>query len=108
MESIQTGDLKTLLSNENDLVLVNTLDAKHFDQTRLPSSINIPQAQDDFVERVEEVVGDKSRPVVVYCASSECDSSTKGAEKLDEAGFSRVIDYEPGAEGWRESGEQLA
>lgn len=108
MQSIQTDDLKTLMSSKDDLLLVNTLDTEHFDQTRLPGSINVPQSQDDFTQKVEEVAGAKSRPVVVYCASSGCDSSTKGAEKLEQAGFSKVMDYEAGAKGWRKAGESLA
>jgi rhodanese-related sulfurtransferase len=107
MQSIQTGDLKTLLSSESDLLLVNTLDPEHFDDTRLPASINIPQSQPQFADKVEAAAGDKSRPVVVYCASSDCNSSTKGAQKLEEAGFAQVIDYEPGAKGWKDAGEQL-
>lgn len=32
------------MSGEDDLMLVNTLDAEHFDETRTPGSINIPQS----------------------------------------------------------------
>lgn len=108
MKSIQTDELKTLMSREDDLTLINTLDAKHFNETRIPGSINVPQSEDGFAEKVEQAVGGKSQPVVVYCASQECNSSTQAAEKLDDAGFSQVIDYEPGAKGWQESGESIA
>ncbi|KAA5545387.1 rhodanese-like domain-containing protein [Roseiconus nitratireducens] len=107
MQAIQTGDLKTLMSAEENLMLVNTLDQEHFDKTRIPGAINIPQSQDQFAEKVEAATGDKSRPVVVYCASADCNSSTKAAKKLDAAGFSQVLDYEVGAKGWKDSGESL-
>jgi rhodanese-related sulfurtransferase len=62
---------------------------------------------DDFVERVEELVGHKDYPVVVYCADEGCSSSERAAEKLDQAGFTSVFDYSGGAQEWREAGEHV-
>lgn len=108
MKPIDTNDLKQLRQNNDQLLLVNTLDPDHFDQTRIPGSINIPQSQDDFAAKVQQQATDRSQPVVVYCASEDCPSSTHAAEKLDRAGFSNVMDYEAGAKGWSKAGESLA
>jgi rhodanese-related sulfurtransferase len=107
MKKITTEQLKSFKETNRDFLLVNTLDPEHFDKTRIADAVNIPQSQDDFAEQVAQVTTSKQRPVVVYCASEECDSSTKAAEKLEAAGFSDVYDYEGGARAWQEAGEQV-
>ncbi|WP_233902925.1 rhodanese-like domain-containing protein [Stieleria maiorica] len=99
--------MKTLKAENKDFLLVNTLDAKHFAQTRIPDSINIPLSQGGFTDKVLNTAGSKQKLVVVYCASDDCDSSTKAAKELDDAGFN-VADYEGGAAAWKASGEPLA
>jgi len=42
--------------------------------------------------------------VVVYCANAECDASPKAAERLEEAGFTDVVDYQGGTQSWEEAG----
>jgi rhodanese-related sulfurtransferase len=105
MKAIGTQELKKMLDHEERLTLVNTLAEEHFTQTQIPGAINIPQDSDDFVQRVEQAAGGRDRPVVVYCASAQCDSSTQGAQKLEAAGFSEVYDYEEGAKAWQEAGQ---
>ena len=56
----------------------------------------------DFASRVEQEAGGKNKPVVVYCASSHCNSSEKAAEKLEVAGFTAVSRYTGGAAAWQE------
>jgi len=107
MQTISTEELKTLREQDSNLTLINTLPEEHFAQTQIPGSQNIPLESDDFVEQVEKAAGGKDQKVVVYCASTECDSSPKAARKLEEAGFTDVVDYEGGAKAWQESGEKL-
>ena len=51
---------------------------------------------------VEQEAGGKDKSVVVYCASSHCNSSEKAAKKLEEAGFTAVSRYTGGAAAWQE------
>lgn len=107
MTTINAQELKKMKDQEGAL-LVNTLDPEGFAATNIPGSVNIPQAQDDFVKQVEAKTKSKDQPIVVYCASEECNSSPQAAQKLENAGFARVYDFEAGAEGWKEAGEALA
>ncbi|REK18771.1 MAG: rhodanese-like domain-containing protein [Planctomycetota bacterium] len=107
MQPIDVDALRVMLTSERRPTVINTLAPENFAQTRIPDSINIPQDQDDFAERVKEAAGGLEKPVVVYCASEQCQSSAKAAEKLDEAGFTEVYDFEGGAKAWREAGESL-
>lgn len=108
MKKISAEQLKAMRDRNEDFLLVNTLDEEHFEMTRIPGAINLPQSHDDFVRRVEERAGGKDKQVVVYCANTECESSKQAAKKLDEAGFTNVYDFEDGAKGWKDAGEKLA
>lgn len=108
MNTITTEQLQQKLQGSSDALLVNTLDAEHFEKTKIPGSINIPQSNDDFPSQVEQAAGSKEKEVIVYCASESCSSSPHAAEKLEKAGFTSVSDYEQGAEGWKEAGHELA
>jgi len=88
---------------ENSLTLVEVLGEDYYRKFHLPGAINVPLG-DDFDERIESAVPDKSRPVVVYCQNKDCDASPKAAERLDKLGYEEVYDYEAGKDDWREAG----
>ncbi len=102
MKSITRDELNKLIEQRKDFVLINVLAPEHFNRQHIPASINIPVDSDDFVENVERIAGNKGRDVVVYCASFVCDASSQAAEKLDQAGFTKVYDYEGGSKDWFE------
>ena len=102
MHTITAQDLKHMRDRGEDFLLVNTLPAEMFNETRIPGAVNIPEKDGDFAERVEQRAGGKEKTVVTYCVSAECDSSQKGAYKLEAAGFEDVWKFEEGAEGWKE------
>jgi rhodanese-related sulfurtransferase len=106
MKTITTDGLKALQGQNGDLTLVNTLSAEAFGKTKLPGAVNVPLSDRDFAAHVEQIAGGKDKPVVVYCASQECDSSEKAAQKLEAAGFTAVSRYTGGAAAWqKEVGE---
>ena len=83
-----------------DFVLINVLSPADFRDRHIRTSVNVPVADEGFVETVERISGSKQRKLVVYCASSDCDASPKAARKLEEAGFEDVYDYEGGSADW--------
>ena len=103
MKTITTEDLKALKDQNGDLTLVNTLAAEAFQKTKIPGAINVPLASNDFASQVEQEAGGKDKPIVVYCASQQCDSSEKAARKLESAGFTSVSRYTGGAAAWQEA-----
>lgn len=106
MKTITTEELINLQDNDEIFTLVNTLAANEFQKTKIPGAINVPQESEDFVTRVEEYAGGKDQPIVVYCASRQCNSSEQAAQKLEEAGFTDVARYTDGAAAWqKEVGE---
>jgi rhodanese-related sulfurtransferase len=102
MNTITALELKQMRDRGEDFLLINSLPAEMFAETKIPGAVSIPQEDDDFVKRVEQRAGGKEKPIVVYCMSETCDSSQKAAEKLEAAGFEDVWKFPGGAEGWKE------
>jgi rhodanese-related sulfurtransferase len=104
MQTISTKQLKTMRDEHEDVPVINVLSSEDFQREHIPDSRNIPVGDDAFASKVEDAVGGKSKPVIVYCASTDCDASPKAAQKLEKAGFRKVYDYEGGMKAWREAG----
>jgi rhodanese-related sulfurtransferase len=107
MKTITTDELKAAVATTAGVTLINTLGADAFEKTRIPGAINIPLESGDFASRVEQEAGGKDKPVVVYCANQQCNSSEKAAQKLEAAGFTAVSRYTGGAAAWDKEAEEV-
>lgn len=107
MKTITTEDLKALKDQNKNVTLVNTLAAESFQKTMIPGAINVPLDSNDFAARMEHEAGGKNKPIVVYCASQQCDSSEKAARKLESVGFTAVSRYTGGAAAWQQEAEEV-
>jgi len=104
MKTISTKELQRLREKKQSVPIINVLPNEYFAKQHIAGSVNIPLEDENFISQVENEVGDKSEPVVVYCANTECDASPKAAKQLEEAGFNQVLDYEEGMKGWKDAG----
>lgn len=69
-------------------VVVDVRTPAEFDGGHLPQATNIPI--DQFPQRLAEVAGgDKTKPVVVYCASGG--RASKAKAQLEAAGYTNVV-----------------
>ena len=102
MQTISAQELKQKLDRNEDFVLLNVLDEDSFQKEHIPQSGNIPLDEENFVEKVEQNAGSKDAEIILYCASVECPASEKAYEKLEEAGFSNLYEYEGGMKTWKE------
>ncbi len=103
MKTLTAKELKRMRDRNEDMALVNVLSEQDFDEKHIPGSANVPLEQENFAAGVQRVAGDKGRPVVVYCASRDCPASEKAAKKLEQAGFTNVMDFEDGVKGWEDA-----
>ena len=79
------------------------LDVREQDEVErgiIPGAVHLSRAH--FESRVEDVVPDKSRPVVVYCASGV--RSLFAAKTLQEFGYENVASMDGGFNAWRDLG----
>lgn len=104
MNTLTTKQLQKARDEQQSLPIINVLPREHYQKQHIAGSVNIPLEDQNFLERVEGEAKSKSNPLVVYCASTECDASPKAAKKLEDAGFTRVYDYEEGTKGWSDAG----
>jgi rhodanese-related sulfurtransferase len=110
MHAIKTIDargLRQMLDNKEDVLLLNVLGQEAFERAHIPESRNIPADAPNFVQTVEEAAGSKTRRIVVYCASTECQASPTAARKLKDAGFTNVVDFEGGMKAWKDAGYEV-
>jgi len=108
VKNIDANELKDRMQRDGNTMVIDVLPKDHYDKEHVPGSINVPLGASRFVEAVEGVVEDKDQPVVVYCASHDCDLSPKAAERLEEAGFTNVADFDGGIQEWKQRGYEVA
>jgi rhodanese-related sulfurtransferase len=106
MKTITTEQVEKLQSDDQDALIIDVLPEDSYTKSHIPGTESIPLSN-DFASEVENKAGSKDKPVVVYCASPDCDASPKAAQHLEAAGFSDVYDYEGGMKAWLQSGHKL-
>lgn len=108
MKSLTATEFDEKFGSNDNAVVINVLSADSFNKEHIPGSINIPLESPDFLERVARKVKGKNAEIVVYCAKTECSASERAAEKLTEAGYTRVYDFTGGMKEWKDSGHNIA
>ncbi|HZJ71899.1 MAG TPA: rhodanese-like domain-containing protein [Planctomycetota bacterium] len=102
MNTIDAKTLKQWQADHRSFLLLDVLNADSFAKDHIPGSVNVPLDAPDFAQQVERLAGDKARAIVTYCASMECDASTRAARQLNAAGFTDVTDFKGGLKEWNE------
>lgn len=97
--TISKEELKRKIDGGGNCQIVNVLSPEYYHLGFIKGSLRIPVAE--LEKRSGEL--DRSREVIVYCASSECHASRLAAEKLDQLGF-HASAYEGGIKEWKEAG----
>ena len=107
MQPLTKEELKTMFDNDDDFVLVNVLGREAFEKAHIPMSLNIPGSE-DLVPRMKHAEPDTMRKLVLYCANFDCQASPNAAEKLRQAGYTNVFDFEGGMKDWQDAGYPVA
>ena len=103
-ETITANELKEKMDRGDDFILVDTLGERSYQRAHVPGAVSIDAHGEDFVEKVRAQVPEQDAEIVVYCASFECQLSPEAAQKLADAGYTNVLDYEGGLKDWAEHG----
>ena len=90
------------IDNDSDLKLIEVLSKESFRESHLPGAVNIPG--DRIRDTIDEIIGGKDEPVVVYCANPSCTASDRAAELLTGMGYNNVYHYRGGKQHWTEGG----
>ncbi len=101
---ITTTELKTMLDEELDMVLIDIRTAAEIQnmdgKINAPQNVHIPRGWLEF--RVQRVALSKETPIVVYCGGGL--RSPLAAKTLQDMGYSNVKNYSQGFFGWKKAG----
>lgn len=103
--TISRDELRHKLDAGEDFVLVEALPRKYWAKGHIPGALNLPH---DRIETLaSELLPDKDREVVVYCADTACRNSEIAANALTDLGYSKVLEYVEGKADWEAAGYHL-
>jgi len=102
VKQISRDEVKQHLDRGNQIILVEALPEKYYNDSHLPGAIQIDHHEVN--EKAPSLLADKESKIVVYCANTECQNSTKGARALDGLGYTNVFEYAEGKQDWLEAG----
>ncbi len=106
METIDKDQLTAMQDSREDLLIVEVLGEDDYKTYHLPGAINVP-LNEGFAQAIQEAVGQKDRPVVVYCSDENCPASAKAGRWMEQLGYSEVYDYGGGKKDWQTTGGKL-
>ena len=122
VKAVKTGDynlmsvdeLKKAIDGKEEMVLVDTMPAKSFEKSHIPSAVNavLPVKVEDVKPEEKaaflKALGDnKDKKIVVYCGFVGCERSHVGAVLAKEAGFKNVYRFPGGIAAWVDAGNSV-
>ncbi|WP_452227912.1 MULTISPECIES: rhodanese-like domain-containing protein [unclassified Lacinutrix] len=96
---VSTQEMQSLLKM-GQVQLVDVRTPKEFKSGYIDNAQNIDYKSPTFAQDILKL--DKEKPVLLYCHSGG--RSAKCAEKLQEAGFTKIYDLEGGISRWKHDG----
>ena len=108
MKKIGREELRQWIEANRRFILIDALPEESFAVDHLPGAYNVSEEDSHFEDKVEDIMPDKSEPVVVYSANSDGKISPRAAKRLELAGYNNIYDYEAGKEDWQKAGYKIS
>src|SRR5690349_25040408 len=102
IREVTAAEAEQLLGAETRPVLVDVRERDEYEQGYIPGAVHIPRG--NLESRIDNAVGDRSRPVIIYCAQGN--RSAYAAKTLAELGFEDVVSLRGGFADWKENGHE--
>src|SRR6266446_177920 len=90
-------EVRNRISNGRGYTLLDVREKEEYREGHLDGAISLPRGFLDM--RVEEVVPDKSTPIIAYCASGT--RSILAAKLLKDMGYTNVVSMGGGYSAWK-------
>ena len=103
--TIGTEALEALLGSKVPVVVLDARTGKWDDGRRIPGAGNLHAGSSK--EEIAEAIPSKDALVVTYCTNVKCQASPKLAKRLKSLGYSNVIEYPQGIDGWEAAGKTV-
>src|SRR5262249_53948045 len=98
---ISRDELALSLAGPNQPLVIDVLPEEEYNAAHLPGAKNACVFKVTFLDDVEKLASDRSKPLVLYGSSFRDFASATAVEKLVAAGYTHVSDYRGGLEDWR-------
>ena len=105
MKRITRDELKGYLDNGANVTLVEALPEMYWRKSHIPGALQMDFTEVD--DKAASLLPNKDDKIVVYCASTECQNSTKAARALESLGYSEIHEYVEGKQDWEKAGYPL-
>ena len=102
---VNTAALVAMLRAKTPMTMLDARTGKFDDGNRIPGAKTLsPDAMED---QVRSLLPDRQALVVTYCANLKCPASHMLGERLRQLGYTNVIEYHEGIDGWQAAGQPV-
>ena len=102
---IDTNGLAALIASGAPVVIIDARGGKWDDGKRIGKAKNL--TYEATKEDAARAIPDKKALIVVYCSNPQCPASVLLANRLMDLGYSNILKYGEGIQGWIESGHPV-
>jgi rhodanese-related sulfurtransferase len=103
--TLNTEALAALIQSGVNLTILDARSGKYDDGRRIPGAKSLTASADE--KTIAATAGDKSGLVVTYCSNLKCPASHALATRLRKLGYTNVVEYPYGIDGWAEAGKTV-
>ncbi|EKD82372.1 MAG: rhodanese-related sulfurtransferase [uncultured bacterium] len=103
--SVNTSGLKTLIDSGVPLIILDARSGKYDDGKRIAGALSLNA--ESKAEEIAKVLPKKDALIVTYCANLKCPASNALYKHLKSLGYSNLIEYPEGIQGWIEAGNPV-
>ena len=104
IDEISTIEAQERLESSDDSLFVDVREPDEWEEGHIPGAIYTGRGR--LEQRIEGLVPDKSRPLVVYCSAGS--RSAFAAKVLEELGYENVVNLAGGFSDWKRNGFEIA
>jgi polyisoprenoid-binding protein YceI len=106
-QSVSTEHLAYWIEQGQKFTLIDVLPREFYEEEHLPGARQACVYEVTFLSQVYAIQPDRQKDIVVYASSRRSHAAAVAAERLVNAGYTNVYEYEGGTEEWRSAGHAL-
>jgi rhodanese-related sulfurtransferase len=95
------------LWKEGQSLFLDAREADDFAELHIPKAVNLPLARVSEIKNTGILGFPRDRRIVVYCAQKQCSAALKMGKHLKTLGFTRVMVFLEGFQGWDDAGYEV-
>jgi rhodanese-related sulfurtransferase len=101
---LSTEEFKNIVDKKSSLIF-DARTGKYDNGERIPGAKSLSAASS--AEEVTNAIPDKNASIVTYCANPKCPASAALAEHLKKLGYTNIMEYPEGIDGWIKAGNKV-